>query len=99
MAQASCILPRRSHFAISCRRSGRGIFDPKRSTRFCFRYWPTRLQRSHDRRTVSRGYSRSCRDPPAMVAHKEKGCRMIHIGSQSAGHQLGGLPVTARLKA
>jgi hypothetical protein len=28
-----------------------GNIDPKRSTRFCFRYWPTRLQRSHDRRT------------------------------------------------
>jgi hypothetical protein len=70
---------------------------------FCFRYWPTRLQRSHDKRTVSRGYSWSCRDPPAQpCGTKEKGCRMIHNGSPKcgppAGFGGGGCQWAARLK-
>ena len=34
-----------------------------------FRYCPARPHFSHDRRTVSAGYSRSCSEPPDIVAH------------------------------
>src|SRR5262245_38874485 len=70
--QPSCHCPWRLHFAISSRKSESRISAPYFPINFFFRFWPGRPHLAQDRRTISLGYSRSCRDPLAICPKAER---------------------------